>query len=105
MTDKTGDQLRDEGVDQNLEARGHELFPAEARAIIDALIALNRNFDSDDVWDRMPAGIAPSHPNVLPSIFNKYARAEKIVAVGYKPSRRKSRHSGVIRVWKPKEQQ
>lgn len=96
-----GHQLRDEGADRNLGPREHELFVEAVKDTIDNLISLGRSFTADDVWSFIPAGIGPSHPNVLPSIFNQYRRAGKIETVGYVPSKRKIRHAGVIRVWRP----
>ena len=97
-----GSQLRDQGVDQNLEARGGEDFTTIAREIIEELIEGGGVFTSDDVWAKMPKSIEPSHPNVLPSLFNVYSRQEKIVPIGYQKSKRKSRHAGVARVWRSK---
>ena len=98
-----GRQLRDEGVDRNLAARGEQDFATIAREIIDAFIASGEVFSADDVWDRMPAGIEPSHPNVMASIFNSYSRRKLTVTVGFTQAKRKSRHAGMIRLWKRRE--
>jgi hypothetical protein len=95
-----GSQLRDEGVDRNLAARGEEDYATIAREVIDALIETEEVFNADTVTHRMPAGIARSHQNILPSIFNTYRRQGKIEVVGYTQSMRPSRRGGVIRQWK-----
>lgn len=97
-----GSQLRDEGADQNLEARGGEDFATIAREIIEELIEGGEMFTSDDVWAKMPASIEPSHSNILPSLFNSYSRRGLTVPVGYQKSKRKSRHAGVVRIWRSK---
>ena len=98
-----GSQLRDEGADRNLEARGEQDFATIAREIIESLIEGGEMFSSDDVWERMPKSIEPSHPNILPSLFNSYSRKGLTVPVGYTQSKRKTRHAGVVRLWRSKE--
>lgn len=95
-----GSQLRDEGVARNLQARGEEDFADAVRDAIEELAEQGDAFSSDDVWSRISNAMPPSSPNILPSLFSASRKQGLIEPVGYTQSRRKSRHAGVVRVWR-----
>lgn len=54
-----------------------------------------------DCYDLTELGVPdPDHPNRWGALFTTAQQAGLIVPVGYRPSRRPSRHGGVCRVWK-----
>lgn len=60
--------------------------------------AIGVEFDSYDLTE---LGVPdPDHPNRWGALFKAAADQGRIAAVGYRPSRRPTRHGGVVRVWK-----
>lgn len=54
-----------------------------------------------DAFDITELGVPdPDHPNRWGALFQSAVTAGLIVPVGYRQSRRPSRHGGVCRVWK-----
>lgn len=94
--------LRDCGVEAVLAAdtAPHRGAGEVIASIIEDLADEGRDFTADDVRGRMPIGCKEHSPNVLPACFSRLRRAGRIKTVGFTVSKRGSRHSGAIRVWR-----
>ena len=103
MTEPTGAQLRDAGVEAALaasEAVHREHVRAAVEAALEGLISSGREFDADDLWDALDDDTRRRTPGTLVSALFAGARAaERIRIVGYGCSNRPSRHRGVFRRW------
>lgn len=92
--DGLADTIRDVGGQQAL-----SFDPSWADAAQEALAELAASgaaFTADDLRDRVGA---PSSSGALGAAFRAAAAADLIRHVGYRRSRRISRHAGVIGVW------
>ncbi|MBA3251459.1 MAG: hypothetical protein H0T66_14405 [Geodermatophilaceae bacterium] len=89
--------VRDEGI-----ARANDGVDAWWRSCADAGISyLARSglpWSADDLWD---LGVPrPDHPNRVGAAFQAAVKAGQIQQVGFALSRRRSRHAGVLRLWR-----
>ncbi|UYL86899.1 hypothetical protein SEA_RAVENCO17_46 [Gordonia phage RavenCo17] len=94
----TGRALREDGTTAVAAAdtainRG---YGDHVRDALDAMIAAGEPFNADDIRARIPDGVEPHSPNLLPAIIGGYAAARRIKSVGMtrpaRPSRRYSRN-------------
>lgn len=92
-----GRARRDVGA-RAAENAAHTIWRVAAECAIDELAADGRDFDADDLHDRV--GGPPGHRNAVGSLFLTAARDGKIRHVGYRQSRRPDAHARVIRVWR-----
>lgn len=100
-TEPTGEQLRDQGIADVLDAddavhRGAREHIARA---LEELIGRGRPFTSDDVHELLPEDVQPHSPNLLPAVVRAFRGAKRIEQVGWSTSTRPTRHAGVIRQW------
>lgn len=101
----TGDLLRDQGIDDVLAAdtaahRGYADLVTEG---VHAFVKAGIDFTADDIrdWiDRHHPGREPHHPNAVGAAIRTAAKGLASPA-GFVESTRPSRHSAVIRVWRP----
>jgi hypothetical protein len=94
----TGEALRDEGVDQALNAADTRARLAGEDAIR-RLAELGGPFTAEDVRELVGAPLG-ARPNLLPALFRQAARRGEIVAVGYRPASRPEARQRVLRVWR-----
>lgn len=90
---------RDEGVERNLGAAEGTPYKILAEQAIEQLIEMGRPFSADEVRSLIPSTEVPHHPNVLPSLFSRYAKSGRIVRVGEVRSNRGSRHGSPNKLW------
>ncbi|MCA1185788.1 MULTISPECIES: hypothetical protein [unclassified Saccharopolyspora] len=97
----TGEQLQLAGVESNLAAATapHRDFLWHAERALAELIHEGTEFTAEDVRRRIPEGVEPHDPNVLPSLMSRAAKAKRMTHVGTRPAERKSRHAGRIGRW------
>lgn len=76
-------------------------WPADAVATILALAEAQRIVTAEDLTREMRR---PPHPNMIGAAFSAARSQGVIVADGYTTSTTPSRHHGVIRVWRRKEE-
>lgn len=93
--DSMADAVRDAGA-QAAFSFDRDWSDAAVEAL-EELAADGREFTADDVRDRVGE---PESPGALGAVFRGAAAAEQIKLVGYRRSRRLSRHAGVIGVWR-----
>lgn len=97
-----GEQLRHTGIEANLAAAlaPQRSFREHAELILGRLCRQGRQFTVDDVRQRIPDGIEPHSPNVLPSLIRLWSSRGAIEPVGWVRSNRASRHASVNRIWR-----
>lgn len=76
-------------------------WPEDAVATIAALANAQRILTAEDLAREMRK---PPHPNMFGAAFSAARSQGLIEAAGYTTSNTPSRHHGVIRVWRRKEQ-
>lgn len=77
----------------------HRRYREAAELVLAELVADGHPFTVDDVRQRIPEGIQPHHPNVLPSLLGIWAERRLIVPCGEYRSRRRPRRASRNRVW------
>ena len=92
---------RHTGQEANLAAATavHRRYREVAERVLAELVAEGHPFTVDDVRQRIPDGIQPHHPNVLPSLLGIWAERRLIVPCGEYRSRRRPRRASRNRVW------
>lgn len=92
----TGRALREDGTTAVVAAdtainRG---YGDHVRDALDAMIAAGEPFNADDIRARIPDGVEPHSPNLLPAIIGGYAAAGRIKSIGMvRPARASRRYS------------
>lgn len=97
----TGEQLKSQGMADCLAAATapHRTYRQHAEDALEQLIAERRQFTADDIRARIPRGVQPHSPNVLPSVVGSAAARRRIVRVADVRTIRASRHSSRNGLW------
>lgn len=93
-----GELLRDEGCEKV--AEHNPRWMDEAKAMIRHLAAVEPQFTSDALRDRLRA---PPHQNCVGAAFRAVAREGQIERIGYVKADSASRHAAVIGLWRKKQ--
>lgn len=101
MRQPTGTQLRIVGEDATLAAATaiNRDFREHAEDILDDLIEAGRPFTAEDIRRKIPDGVEPHSPNVLPAVIGRASRAGRIKTIGWCGTTRNTRHGSVNRLW------
>jgi hypothetical protein len=93
---KTGEQLRDEAINQ-VEDNANAAWLEEAVNAIAYLSEVEDYITADSVWDLVGS---PREPRAMGAAF-RIAKKQKLIAPTdtYKKSNRPQRHAGPMRVW------
>lgn len=92
----TGEKLRDDGVAQVLDNE-NEAWKAEAREVIEQLIAEGNPFTSEDLTARMT--IEPHHPNAVGGFWIHAIKRYDLQVQGYRKASRPSARAHVLPIW------
>jgi len=93
---KTGEQLRDQAIDQ-VEDNANTLWLEEAVDAIAYLSEVEDYITADSVWDLVGS---PREPRAMGAAFRIAAKRGLIAPTPtYKASKRPQRHAAPIRVW------
>ncbi|QGJ95036.1 hypothetical protein SEA_REDWATTLEHOG_175 [Gordonia phage RedWattleHog] len=94
----TGEQLRDEGMQQVDET--HTAWREHADQVMAALIELRRPFSANDFNEHMAAfGLEPHHPSSIGALFGGYAKRGLIVRCGTARPTKASSHARTYAQW------
>jgi hypothetical protein len=93
----TGDELRDEGIDQ-VTRNTPEEFRVAFESALGFLIDLGEDFNADDIWPLIEE--RPHHPNAWGALMNAAVRAKRIVKVGQRKIIRAKGHSRLTGVYR-----
>lgn len=100
-TEPNGRTLRDQGWEavQAADTAPHRGYRHHVEVALAELIRTGQMFDADEIRRRVPDEVEAHSPNLLPSVLGSWARAGRIVPIGYRNSGRASRHASRNRVW------
>ena len=80
----------------------NEVWKREAKAAVHILIRRGEDFSVDQVVELLDRlGVTTRNMSALGAIMQKFSRDGYIRFIRYTPSQRASRHSSVVRVWRP----
>jgi len=106
MTEQTGTQLRDQGMEQSAASEENAKARAVAEQALEVLIKTTPEFTASNVIEACTElGVEAKDWRCIGSMFAKAARDGRIRAIGLENSRRKSRHAGDQKIWESLEYQ